>query len=162
MLGIAGGLFQKACFGATLHHVCFLLLSAPPPGAAASAAAAEFRQASVGATLFHFCLLLLSALPPGVPAGAELREASLGATLFHFCSLLLSALLRLGLLLVLPVLNSEKLVLEQHSFTFAHFCCPRPTPGAAASVAGADFREASFGATLFHLCSLLLSEIFKC
>ena len=31
----------------------------------------------------------------------------------------------LGLLPVLPVLNSEKLVWEQHSFTFAHLCCPR-------------------------------------
>ena len=29
---------------------------------------------------------------------------------------------------MLPVLNSEKLVLEQHSFTFADFCCPRPPP----------------------------------
>ena len=66
-------------------------------------------------------------------------------TLLHFCSLLLSAP-------VLPVLNSEKLFWEQHSFTFAHFCCPRPPPGAAAS---AEFREASFGATLFtfaHFC----------
>ena len=78
----------------------------------------------------------------------------------------------LGLLPV-AVLSSEKLVLEQHSFTFADFCCPRlpppvpvlssdpsllltfavraPLPGAAAG-ARAEFREASFGATLFHFC----------
>ena len=54
----------------------------------------------------------------------------------------------LGLLPV-PVLSSEKLVLEQHSFTFAGFCCLRPPPGAAAG-AGAEFREANFGATLLH------------
>ena len=30
---------------------------------------------------------------------------------------------------LLPVLNAEKLVLEQHSFTFADFCCPRPPLG---------------------------------
>ena len=41
------------------------------------------------------------------------------------------------------VLSSEKLVLEQHSFTFAEFCRPRPTPGAAGG-ARAEFREASF------------------
>ena len=69
--------------------------------------------------------------PPGVvagAAGAEFREASFGATLLHFCSLLLSAPFPLRLLPVLPVLNSQKLVLEQHSCTFAHFCCPRSPP----------------------------------
>ena len=35
----------------------------------------------------------------------------------------------LGLLWVLPVLDSEKLVLEQHSITFAYFCCPHPPWG---------------------------------
>ena len=51
----------------------------------------------------------------------------------------------------------QKLVLGQRSFTFADFCCPR---GATllhfAAGAGAKFREASFGATLLHFCSLLL------
>ena len=42
-------------------------------------------------------------------------------TLAHFCRPR-----PLGLLLVL---NSEKLVLEQHSITFASFCCPRPPLG---------------------------------
>ena len=45
--------------------------------------------------------------------------------LFHFCSLLLSTPPPLGLLLVL-VLNSEKLAFEQHSVTFANCCRPRP------------------------------------
>ena len=81
----------------------------------------------------HASLLLTFAVraPPGAAvcaAGDEFREASFGATLFHFYSLLLSAP-PLGLLPVLPVLNSEKLVLEQHSFTFADFCCPRPPLG---------------------------------
>ena len=69
--------------------------------------------------------------PPGAAAGAasaEFREASFGATLHHFCLLLLSAP-PLGLLPVLPLLNSEKLVWEQHSITFAYFCCPRPPLG---------------------------------
>ena len=46
-------------------------------------------------------------------------------------SLLLTFAVRappLGLPPVLPLLNSEKLVLEQHSFTFADFCCPRLPP----------------------------------
>ena len=30
---------------------------------------------------------------------------------------------------MLPLLKSDKLVLEQHSFTFAYFCCPRPSLG---------------------------------
>ena len=54
-------------------------------------------------------------------------------------------------LLPVPVLNSEQLVWEQHSFTFAAFCCLRPPPAAAAG-GGAEFREASFGATLLHFC----------
>ena len=114
--GAAAAEFREASFGATFHHFCLLLLSAPPSGAAAGAAAAEFRQASFGATLHHFCLLLLSAPPPGAAAGvapAEFREASLGATLYHFyyyCCLRPPP--RLGLLLVLPLLNSEKQVWE--------------------------------------------------
>ena len=62
-----------------------------------------------------------------------------------------------GLLPVLLVLTSAKQVLEQHSLTFTHCCCPHPSPGAAAGAAGAEFREASLGATLLHFCSLLLS-----
>ena len=41
---------------------------------------------------------------------------------------MLSAPRPLGLLPV-PVLSSEKLVLEQPSITLAYFCCPRPTLG---------------------------------
>ena len=86
-------------------------------------------EARFGATLLHFCSLLLSApaLPRGAAAGAasaEFQEARFGATLLHVCSLLLSAT-PLGLLPVLPVLNSEKPALEQHSFTLAPFCCLR-------------------------------------
>ena len=88
------------------------------PGAAAGAAGDEFREASFGATLLHFCSLLLSAPPPpGAAAGAaaaEFREASFGATLHHFCLLLLSAP-HLGLLLVLPLLNSDVLFCTQES-----------------------------------------------
>ena len=85
-------------------------------------------------TFAYFCC----PRPPGAAAGAEFREASFGATLHHFCLLLLSGP-PLGLLPVLPVLNSEKLVLEQHSSTFAYFCCLRPPSGAAARAAGAEF-----------------------
>ena len=70
-------------------------------------------------------------------------------------SLLLTFAVRalpLGLLQSLPVLTSEKLVLEQRSLTFADFCCPRPPSPGAAPGAGAEFREASFGAALLHFC----------
>ena len=83
--------------------------------------------------------------------GSGIGEARFGATLLHFCSLLLSAPHPWGCCLLL-VLNSEKLAWEQHSFTFAHFCCPRPAPGAAAGAGGAKFCEASFGATPLHFC----------
>ena len=56
--------------------------------------------------------------------------------------------LPLGLLLALLVLNSEKLVWEQRSFTFA----VRAPPLGAAAGACAEFREAGFGATLLHFC----------
>ena len=87
-------------------------------------------------------------------------------TLAHFCC----PRPPLGLVPVL-VLNSEKLVLEQPCLTVAHFCCPRPPPLGLLPVlpvlkseklvweqhsftfaAAAEFREASFGATLFHFC----------
>ena len=128
-----------------------------PPGTAAGAAAAEFREASFGATLHHFCLPLLSVPPLGLLPVLNSEKLVLeqhSINFAYFCC----PRPPLGLLPVLPLLNSEKLVLEQRSITFAYFCCPRP-PGAAASVAGAESREASFGATLHHFCLLLLSPL---
>ena len=55
----------------------------------------------------------------------------------------------------MPVLSSEKLVLEQHSFILVTFAIRALPAGAAAG--GAELREASLGAALPHFCSLWMS-----
>ena len=58
--------------------------------------------------------------PPGA-GGAKFCESSFGEAFLTFANFCCPRP-PLGLL---PVLNSERLVLEQHSFTFADFGCPR-------------------------------------